>query len=91
MMENDEMIYTTIFQNKEGKLRRDRYLGSMSRKEAWLAASEVGHANGECLIAIVPGDHPVYTYEEVVVRQERSDIKNHDLYDMSDEKVFQMT
>ena len=86
MMENDEMIYTAIFQNPQGQLTRSRYTGVMSRSEAWLTANKMGASNGECLIALVSGDHPVYFYENFV-EDNRTDpamtaMQAHDVYDM---------
>lgn len=86
MLENNEMIYTAIFQTSQGKLVHSRYTGFISRSEAWLSAAQMGGSEGNCLIALVPGDHPVYFYENFVQdtsKSERSDMQKHDLFDMS--------
>ena len=87
MMETKEMIYTAIFQNSQGKLNTSRYTGVISRSDAWLSAAQMGGANGECLIALVPGDHPVYFYDDFVTdssRKDRSGQQDHDLYLISE-------
>lgn len=94
MMENNEMIYTAIFQGPQGKLIRSRYTGVISRKDAWLAAAKMGSSNNMCLIALIPGDHPAYFYENFVKDNETSELSNtqrHDVYDMGSNDVFEMT
>ena len=87
MMENNEMIYTAIFQNAQGKLTRSRYTGVVSRQDAWLAATKMGASNGDCLIALVSGDHPVYFYENfvadsnVIDMKQRTKQQEHDVYE----------
>ena len=86
MLENNEMIYTAIFQNAQGKLVQSRYTGQISRKDAWLSAAKMGSSDGQCLIALVPGDHPIYFYENFVTDHgisERSEQQNHDVYEMT--------
>jgi hypothetical protein len=86
MMENNEMIYTAIFQGAQGKLHSVRYLDVVSRKVAWLAATRLGASTGECLIALVSGDHPVYFYENFVedtAREDRTPTQNHDVFEMT--------
>ena len=56
------MIYTAIYQGPQGQLTYGRYNGHISRKDAWLSAAKLGGMNGNCLVALVPGDHPVYFY-----------------------------
>ena len=51
--------YTAIYQNREGKITRYTAQGSNDRGEAWSQLCE-----GECLILLVPGDHPVVQYED---------------------------
>lgn len=86
MMENNEMIYTAIFQNTQGRLTYSRYTGVMQRSDAWLAATKLGASNGECLIALVSGDHPVYFYENFVednaAQSNRTPMQGHDVYEM---------
>ena len=88
MLENTEMIYTAIFQNSQGKLNTSRYTGVMDRTAAWLSAAQMGGTAGECLIALVPGDHPVYFYENFVIdsdqKKNRTQQQDHDLYLISE-------
>ena len=94
-MENDEMIYTAIFQNKEGKLIYSRYTGVIARREAWERAAAMGKTSGDCLIALVPGDHPVYTYETLFEEgTANTELKNHDVFEVvvgPRDDVFEMT
>jgi len=88
MLENKEMVYTAIYQNSIGELSYDVYKGHMDRCSAWLEAAKIGGANDLCLIALVPGVHPVYFYSNFVdslaTKQENNDdVKNHDLFDMN--------
>ena len=95
MLENNEMIYTAIFQNQSGKLTRSRYTGVIDRREAWHAAANMGESSGECLLALVPGDHPVYTYENTfqVNKIDRTNMKAHDVFEVihGGDDVFEMT
>ena len=93
MMENDEMIYTAIFQNRQGQLTRSRYTGVIGRREAWRQAAAMGESNGDCLVALVPGDHPVHTYENTMVDaiENNTEMQSHDVFDLPGENVFQMT
>ena len=81
------MIYTAIFQNSVGKLFTSRYTGVVNRSDAWLTAAKMGASEGNCLVALVPGDHPVYFYDNFVTDSnvidinERSEQQNHNLYD----------
>ena len=82
-METKEMIYTAVFQNGQGKLFTSRYTGVISRSEAWLSAAQMGGSDGNCLLALIPGDHPVYFYEDFVTAtssKPRSEQQNHDLF-----------
>ena len=81
MLENKDMIYTAIYQNGQGKLTRARYTGELSRSNAWLTATKMGASNGDRLIALVSGDHPVYFYQNFVEdNSQRTAQQNHDLY-----------
>lgn len=94
MMENDEMIYTAIFQSNGGKITRSRYTGVINRKDAWIAAAKLGESDGQCLVALVPGDHPVHTYENVFNDDLATAMRNHDLYEITpdpNESVYEMT
>ena len=86
MMENNQMIYTAIYQNSQGELSYSTYMGQMSRHSAWLEAAKTGGAQDKCLVALVPGVHPVYFYSDFVDDfsdlSDTSGIKNHDLYEM---------
>ena len=93
-MENNEMIYTAIFQGSQGKLTHSRYTGVIDKKQAWLAAAKMGASNNMCLIALVPGDHPVYFYENFVednAKRDRTQTQFHDVYEMGPDDVFEMT
>ena len=85
-MENNQMIYTAIYQNSQGELSYSTYMGQMSRHSAWLEAAKTGGAQDKCLVALVPGVHPVYFYSDFVDDftdlSDVSNIKNHDLYEM---------
>ena len=80
------MIYTAIYQNSQGELSYSTYMGQMSRHSAWLEAAKTGGAQDKCLVALVPGVHPVYFYSDFVDDftdlSDVSNIKNHDLYEM---------
>ena len=84
MLETNEMIYTAIFQSAGGLLTRSRYTGVINRQEAWEQAASMGESSGECLIALIPGDHPVYMYDDVHShRAPNTEMKNHDVYEIS--------
>ena len=90
MSETNVMIYTAIFQGPQGKLSRSRYLGSPDKASAWLSAAKMGSSNGDLLIGLVSGDHPVYFYENSVQsnadaqrrNNQQSAQQNHDVYEM---------
>jgi len=86
-MENNIMIYTAIYQGAQGQLYRTLYTGVMDRKDAWLTAMRLAASAGECLIALVSGDHPVYFYEDFVednaARGNRTLMQNHDLFEIA--------
>ena len=86
------MTYTAIFQDKTGLLTRGRYTGAPDRHEAWEHAARMGEAHGGCLIAMIPGDHPVYTYPSIFGNNASIELKNHDVYEINTKSnVFQMT
>ena len=94
MMETNEMIYTAIFQGAQGKLTRSRYTGVIEKKEAWLAAARMGASDNMCLLALIPGDHPAYFYENFVednTPPRRTQTQNHDLFLIHDDNTFEMT
>ena len=88
MMENNEMIYTAIFQGPQGQLTRSRYTGVIDRHEAWLSAAKMGASTDLCLLALVPGDHQVYFYNNFV--EDNSKLSNDTPIDVFD-NVFEMT
>ena len=78
------MIYTAIYQNGQGKLSHEITKGNVSRIDAWLDAAREGGAKDKCLVALIPGSHPVYFYSDFVkslLMKENNDVKNHDLFD----------
>ena len=94
MMETSEMIYTAIFQDRSGAITRARFTGVINKQEAWASCAALGESNGACLVALVPGDHPVYTYEEVFQREPNMELKQHDVFEVQvepDENVYEMT
>ncbi len=56
--------YTAIYQNSEGKISRYTAQASNDRGEAWAQLHTMKENDGECLILLVPGDHPVVQYED---------------------------
>ena len=83
MMEDDEMIYTAIFQDRAGRITKARYTGAVSRKHAWADAVALGEPEQVCLIALVPGDHPVHTYDGVFGKEPNTELQRHDVYEVS--------
>ena len=86
MMENKEMIYTAIYQDTLGNLTHEIYTGHVNRNEAWLAAATQGGSNDKCLIALVPGSHPVYFYSDFVKSNSDAsgdEVKSHDLFELN--------
>ena len=86
MMENKQMIYTAIYQSTQGVLSYETYTGHMSRAPAWEAAAKQGGANDKCLIALVPGVHPVYFYSDFVdsvSEAQSNELRNHDLFELN--------
>ena len=93
MMEDDQMIYTAIFQDRDGRLTKARYTGAVCRKQAWTDAVTLGESDNVCLIALVPGDHPVHTYEAVFGHAPRTELQRHDLFEVhaDPDDVYEMT
>ena len=58
--------YTAIFQNSEGKVKRYTAQASNDKREAWSQLCHMKESDGECLILLVPGDHPVVQYEDTL-------------------------
>ena len=56
--------YTAIYQNARGKITRYTATASNDKKEAWAQLCGMKESEGECLILLVPGDHPVVQYED---------------------------
>ena len=82
------MIYTAIYQNSQGEMSYETYSGHMNRSDAWLSAAKQGGASNKCLVALVPGVHPVYFYSDFVDSVSDSapredDIKQHDLFELN--------
>ena len=67
--------YTAIYQNSEGKISRYTATASNDKKQAWKQLSDMKESDGECLILLVPGDHPVVQYIDTI------DNKQIDLFD----------
>ena len=58
--------YTAIYQNNTGKITRYTAQGSNDKREAWNALCDMREEQGECLILLVPGNHPVVQYEDTL-------------------------
>ena len=58
--------YTAIYQNTEGRITRYTAQASNDRKEAWAQLCAMKESDGECLILLVPGDHPVVQYLDTI-------------------------
>ena len=67
--------YTAIYQNSEGEISRYTATASNDKKQAWKQLSDMKESDGECLILLVPGDHPVVQYIDTI------DSKQIDLFD----------
>ncbi len=88
MMENKEMIYTAIYQTSQGHFSYETYHGTMNRHDAWIDAASKGGANNKCLMALVPGVHPVYFYADFVNAVsddplQADEMKQHDVYELN--------
>ena len=62
--------YTAIYQNSEGQNTRYTATASNDRKEAWAQLCAMKESDGECLILLVPGDHPVVQYEDTLTNKQ---------------------
>ena len=58
--------YTAIYQNNTGKITRYTAQASNDKREAWNTLCDMKEKEGECLILLVPGDHPVVQYEDTL-------------------------
>jgi len=87
MLENKEMVYTAIFQNGQGSLVYQSLVGTMNKREMWFEAAQIAGSHDMCLVALIPGTHPVYFYSDFVEldsdNESCSDIKNHDLFELN--------
>ena len=66
--------YTAIFQTTTGSLRVYNAPASNDRPVAWAQMSALKENEDECLILLVPGNHPVVRYEDVKETQEEIDL-----------------
>jgi hypothetical protein len=57
--------YTAIFQTTTGSLRVYTATASNDRPEAWTQMTALKQNEDECLILLVPGNHPVVRYEDI--------------------------
>ena len=57
--------YTAIYQNSEGEITSHTTQGSNDKRQAWAQLCNMKENEGECLILLVPGDHPVVQYKDV--------------------------
>ena len=67
--------YTAIYQNSKAEISRYTATASNDKKQAWRQLSDMKESDGECLILLVPGDHPVIQYIDTI------DNKQIDLFD----------
>ena len=58
--------YTAIYQNAAGRITRYTAQASNDKKQAWAQLSGMRESDGECLILLVPGDHPVVQYIDTI-------------------------
>ena len=58
--------YTAIYQNSSGQIKRYTAQASNDKREAWATLCNMKESDGECLILLVPGDHPVVQYEDTI-------------------------
>ena len=58
--------YTAIYQNSRGEISRYTAQGSNDKREAWAQLCAMKENEGECLILLVPGNHPVIQYEDTL-------------------------
>ena len=57
--------YTAIYQNSDGNITSYIATASNDRPEAWAQLCEMKENEDECLILLVPGNHPVVRYEDI--------------------------
>ncbi len=58
--------YTAIYQNSKGRITRYTAQASNDKKEAWAQLSGMRESDGECLILLVPCNHPVIQYVDTI-------------------------
>lgn len=75
--------YTAIYQNSEGQISRYTATASNDKKEAWAQLCHMKESDGECLILLVPGDHPVVQYEDTI-ENKQIDLFDNLVNDMSE-------
>ena len=56
--------FTAIYQNSEGEISRYTATASNDKRQAWSQLCDMKESDGECLILLVPGNHPVKQYED---------------------------
>ena len=66
--------YTAIFQTTTGSLRVYNAPASNDRPVAWAQMSALKENEDECLILLVPGNHPVIRYEDIKKTEEEIDL-----------------
>jgi hypothetical protein len=57
--------YTAIYQNSAGEITHNLATASNDRAQAWAQLCEMKENEDECLILLVPGDHPVIQYKDI--------------------------
>ena len=75
------MVYTAIYMNNKGVVTHRSCPSVPDRKSAWSDACKIADT-GECLVALVPGTHPVYTYDKLTPSSDNTGIKSHDLFEI---------
>ena len=58
--------YTAIYQNAAGRITRYTAQASNDKKQAWAQLSGMRESDGECLILLVAGNHPVIQYVDTI-------------------------
>jgi len=76
------MIYTAIYMARNGAIVYKTCPAHVEREKAWKKAVSLGSPHGECLLALVCGVHPVYTYENFEDSKVETSIKDHDLFEI---------
>ena len=64
--------YTAIYQNAAGRITRYTAQASNDKKQAWAQLSGMRESDGECLILLVPGDHPVVQYIDTAIAKAKN-------------------